>query len=226
MNRTLLFWSIALCFCLVLGLALGTAANEVADQEQTQAALADTLPMPAVPHRIRNKVLREHIEQFEQRHGQDPDHAQRGISVFCQSYHSGRQLDSLRYDITYTVINFLPTFPFILCDSIQGKPVVLFFPDFSTSGPEFYIPAEENLELLKGHIPKEDYLSIRKRLRVQRELIRKDYQKALRKGGKDSPAPMDEDDFMVLVCVSDYPTLTLVFDGEQNLLRSFKNWYD
>lgn len=226
MNRTLLFWSIALCFCLVLGLALGTAANEVFDQEQTQAALADTLPMPAVPHRIRNKVLREHIEQFEQRHGQDPDHAQRGISVFCQSYHSGRQLDSLRYDITYTVINFLPTFPFILCDSIQGKPVVLFFPDFSTSGPEFYIPAEENLELLKGHIPKEDYLSIRKRLRVQRELIRKDYQKALRKGGKDSPAPMDEDDFMVLVCVSDYPTLTLVFDGEQNLLRSFKNWYD
>ncbi len=226
MNRTLLFWSIALCFCLVLGLALGTAANEVADQEQTQAALADTLPMPAVPHRIRNKVLREHIEQFEQRHGQDPDHAQRGISVFCQSYHSGRQLDSLRYDITYTVINFLPTFPFILCDSIQGKPVVLFFPDFSTSGPEFYIPAEENLELLKGHIPKEDYRSIRKRLRVQRELIRKDYQKALRKGGKDSPAPMDEDDFMVLVCVSDYPTLTLVFDGEQNLLRSFKNWYD
>ncbi len=226
MNRTLLFWSIALCFCLVLGLALGTAANEVFDQEQTQAALADTLPMPAVPHRIRNKVLREHIEQFEQRHGQDPDHAQRGISVFCQSYHSGRQLDSLRYDITYTVINFLPTCPFILCDSIQGKPVVLFFPDFSTSGPEFYIPAEENLELLKGHIPKEDYLSIRKRLRVQRELIRKDYQKALRKGGKDSPAPMDEDDFMVLVCVSDYPTLTLVFDGEQNLLRSFKNWYD
>lgn len=226
MNRTLLFWSIALCFCLVLGLALGTAANEVFDQEQTQAALADTLPMPAVPHRIRNKVLREHIEQFEQRHGQDPDHAQRGISVFCQSYHSGRQLDSLRYDITYTVINFLPTFPFILCDSIQGKPVVLFFPDFSTSGPEFYIPAEENLELLKGHIPKEDYRSIRKRLRVQRELIRKDYQKALRKGGKDSPAPMDEDDFMVLVCVSDYPTLTLVFDGEQNLLRSFKNWYD
>lgn len=226
MNRTLLFWSIALCFCLVLGLALGTAANEVSDQEQTQAALADTLPMPAVPHRIRNKVLREHIEQFEQRHGQDPDHAQRGISVFCQSYHSGRQLDSLRYDITYTVINFLPTFPFILCDSIQGKPVVLFFPDFSTSGPEFYIPAEENLELLKGHIPKEDYLSIRKRLRVQRELIRKDYRKALRKGGKDSPAPMDEDDFMVLVCVSDYPTLTLVFDGEQNLLRSFKNWYD
>ena len=226
MNRTLLFWSIALCFCLVLGLALGTAANEVADQEQTQAALADTLPMPAVPHRIRNKVLREHIEQFEQRHGQDPDHAQRGISVFCQSYHSGRQLDSLRYDITYTVIDFLPTCPFILCDSIQGKPVVLFFPDFSTSGPEFYIPAEENLELLKGHIPKEDYLSIRKRLRVQRELIRKDYQKALRKGGKDSPAPMDEDDFMVLVCVSDYPTLTLVFDGEQNLLRSFKNWYD
>ncbi len=222
MNRTLLFWSIALCFCL----ALGTAANEVFDQEQTQAALADTLPMPAVPHRIRNKVLREHIEQFEQRHGQDPDHAQRGISVFCQSYHSGRQLDSLRYDITYTVINFLPTCPFILCDSIQGKPVVLFFPDFSTSGPEFYIPAEENLELLKGHIPKEDYLSIRKRLRVQRELIRKDYQKALRKGGKDSPAPMDEDDFMVLVCVSDYPTLTLVFDGEQNLLRSFKNWYD
>ena len=226
MNRTLLFWSIALCFCLVLGLALGTAANEVFDQEQTQAALADTLPMPAVPHRIRNKVLREHIEQFEQRHGQDPDHAQRGISVFCQSYHSGRQLDSLRYDITYTVINFLPTFPFILCDSIQGKPVVLFFPDFSTSGPEFYIPAEENLELLKGHIPKEDYLSIRKRLRVQRELIRKDYQKALRKGGKDSPAPMDEDDFLLLVCVSDYPTLTLVFDGEQNLLRSFKNWYD
>lgn len=226
MNRTLLFWSIALCFCLVLGLALGTAANEVFDQEQTQAALADTLPMPAVPHRIGNKVLREHIEQFEQRHGQDPDHAQRGISVFCQSYHSGRQLDSLRYDITYTVINFLPTCPFILCDSIQGKPVVLFFPDFSTSGPEFYIPAEENLELLKGHIPKEDYLSIRKRLRVQRELIRKDYQKALRKGGKDSPAPMDEDDFMVLVCVSDYPTLTLVFDGEQNLLRSFKNWYD
>lgn len=226
MNRTLLFWSIALCFCLVLGLALGTAANEVFDQEQTQAALADTLPMPAVPHRIRNKVLREHIEQFEQRHGQDPDHAQRGISVFCQSYHSGRQLDSLRYDITYTVIDFLPTFPFILCDSIQGKPVVLFFPDFSTSGPEFYIPAEENLELLKGHIPKEDYRSIRKRLRVQRELIRKDYQKALRKGGKDSPAPMDEDDFMVLVCVSDYPTLTLVFDGEQNLLRSFKNWYD
>ncbi len=226
MNRTLLFWSIALCFCLVLGLALGTAANEVFDQEQTQAALADTLPMPAVPHRIRNKVLREHIEQFEQRHGQDPDHAQRGISVFCQSYHSGRQLDSLRYDITYTVIDFLPTCPFILCDSIQGKPVVLFFPDFSTSGPEFYIPAEENLELLKGHIPKEDYLSIRKRLRVQRELIRKDYQKALRKGGKDSPAPMDEDDFMVLVCVSDYPTLTLVFDGEQNLLRSFKNWYD
>lgn len=226
MNRTLLFWSIALCFCLVLGLALGTAANEVFDQEQTQAALADTLPMPAVPHRIRNKVLREHIEQFEQRHGQDPDHAQRGISVFCQSYHSGRQLDSLRYDITYTVINFLPTCPFILCDSIQGKPVVLFFPDFSTSGPEFYIPAEENLELLKGHIPKEDYRSIRKRLRVQRELIRKDYQKALRKGGKDSPAPMDEDDFMVLVCVSDYPTLTLVFDGEQNLLRSFKNWYD
>lgn len=226
MNRTLLFWSIALCFCLVLGLALGTAANEVFDQEQTQAALADTLPMPAVPHRIRNKVLREHIEQFEQRHGQDPDHAQRGISVFCQSYHSGRQLDSLRYDITYTVINFLPTCPFILCDSIQGKPVVLFFPDFSTSGPEFYIPAEENLELLKGHIPKEDYLSIRKRLRVQRELIRKDYQKALRKGGKDSPAPMDEDDFLLLVCVSDYPTLTLVFDGEQNLLRSFKNWYD
>ena len=226
MNRTLLFWSIALCFCLVLGLALGTAANEVFDQEQTQAALADTLPMPAVPHRIRNKVLREHIEQFEQRHGQDPDHAQRGISVFCQSYHSGRQLDSLRYDITYTVINFLPTCPFILCDSIQGKPVVLFFPDFSTSGPEFCIPAEENLELLKGHIPKEDYLSIRKRLRVQRELIRKDYQKALRKGGKDSPAPMDEDDFMVLVCVSDYPTLTLVFDWEQNLLRSFKNWYD
>ena len=226
MNRTLLFWSIALCFCLVLGLALGTAVNEVFDQEQTQAALADTLPMPAVPHRIRNKVLREHIEQFEQRHGQDPDHAQRGISVFCQSYHSGRQLDSLRYDITYTVIDFLPTCPFILCDSIQGKPVVLFFPDFSTSGPEFYIPAEENLELLKGHIPKEDYLSIRKRLRVQRELIRKDYQKALRKGGKDSPAPMDEDDFMVLVCVSDYPTLTLVFDGEQNLLRSFKNWYD
>ena len=182
--------------------------------------------MPAVPHRIRNKVLREHIEQFEQRHGQDPDHAQRGISVFCQSYHSGRQLDSLRYDITYTVINFLPTFPFILCDSIQGKPVVLFFPDFSTSGPEFYIPAEENLELLKGHIPKEDYRSILKRLRVQRELIRKDYQKALRKGGKDSPAPMDEDDFLLLVCVSDYPTLTLVFDGEQNLLRSFKNWYD
>lgn len=226
MNRTLLFWSIALCFCLVLGLALGTAVNEVFDQEQTQAALADTLPMPAVPHRIGNKVLREHIEQFEQRHGQDPDHAQRGISVFCQSYHSGRQLDSLRYDITYTVIDFLPTCPFILCDSIQGKPVVLFFPDFSTSGPEFYIPAEENLELLKGHIPKEDYLSIRKRLRVQRELIRKDYQKALRKGGKDSPAPMDEDDFMVLVCVSDYPTLTLVFDGEQNLLRSFKNWYD
>lgn len=226
MNRTLLFWSIALCFCLVLGLALGTAANEVFDQEQTQAALADTLPMPAVPHRIRNKVLREHIEQFEQRHGQDPDHAQRGISVFCQSYHSGRQLDSLRYDITYTVIDFLPTCPFILCDSIQGKPVVLFFPDFSTSGPEFYIPAEENLELLKGHIPKEDYLSIRKRLRVQRELIRKDYQKALRKGGKDSPAPMDEDDFLLLVCVSDYPTLTLVFDGEQNLLRSFKNWYD
>ena len=121
MNRTLLFWSIALCFCLVLGLALGTAANEVFDQEQTQAALADTLPMPAVPHRIRNKVLREHIEQFEQRHGQDPDHAQRGISVFCQSYHSGRQLDSLRYDITYTVINFLPTFPFILCDSIQDN---------------------------------------------------------------------------------------------------------
>ncbi len=182
--------------------------------------------MSAVPHRIRNKVLREHIEQFEQRHGQDPDHAQRGISVFCQSYHSGRQLDSLRYDITYTVINFLPTFPFILCDSIQGKPVVLFFPDFSTSGPEFYIPAEENLELLKGHIPKEDYRSILKRLRVQRELIRKDYQKALRKGGKDSPAPMDEDDFLLLVCVSDYPTLTLVFDGEQNLLRSFKNWYD
>ena len=224
MNRTLFFWSIGLCFCLVL--ALGTAANEVSDQEQTQAALADTLPMPAVPHRIRNKVLREHIEQFEQRHGQDPDHAQRGISVFCQSYHSGRQLDSLRYDITYTVINFLPTFPFILCDSIQGKPVVLFFPDFSTSGPEFYIPAEENLELLKGHIPKEDYRSILKRLRVQRELIRKDYQKALRKGGKDSPAPMDEDDFLLLVCVSDYPTLTLVFDGEQNLLRSFKNWYD
>ncbi len=226
MNRTLFFWSIGLCFFLVLGLALGTAANEVSDQEQTQAALADTLPMPAVPHRIGNKVLREHIEQFEQRHGQDPDHAQRGISVFCQSYHSGRQLDSLRYDITYTVINFLPTFPFILCDSIQGKPVVLFFPDFSTSGPEFYIPAEENLELLKGHIPKEDYRSIRKRLRVQRELIRKDYQKALRKGGKDSPAPMDEDDFLLLVCVSDYPTLTLVFDGEQNLLRSFKNWYD
>lgn len=135
-------------------------------------------------------------------------------------------MDSLRYDITYTVINFLPTFPFILCDSIQGKPVVLFFSDFSTSGPEFYIPAEENLELLKGHIPKEDYRSIRKRLRVQRELIRKDYQKALRKGGKDSPAPMDEDDFLLLVCVSDYPTLTLVFDGEQNLLRSFKNWYD
>ena len=226
MNRTLFFWSIGLCFCLVLVLALGTAANEVSDQEQTQAALADTLPMPAVPHRIRNKVLREHIEQFEQRHGQDPDHAQRGISVFCQSYHSGRQLDSLRYDITYTVINFLPTFPFILCDSIQGKPVVLFFPDFSTSGPEFYIPAEENLELLKGHIPKEDYRSILKRLRVQRELIRKDYQKALRKGGKNSPAPMDEDDFLLLVCVSDYPTLTLIFDGEQNLLRSFKNWYD
>ena len=226
MNRTLFFWSIGLCFCLVLGLALGTTANEVSDQEQTQAALADTLPMSAVPHRIRNKVLREHIEQFEQRHGQDPDHAQRGISVFCQSYHSGRQLDSLRYDITYTVINFLPTFPFILCDSIQGKPVVLFFPDFSTSGPEFYIPAEENLELLKGHIPKEDYRSILKRLRVQRELIRKDYQKALRKGGKNSPAPMDEDDFLLLVCVSDYPTLTLVFDGEQNLLRSFKNWYD
>ena len=226
MNRTLFFWSIGLCFCLVLVLALGTAANEVSDQEQTQAALADTLPMPAVPHRIRNKVLREHIEQFEQRHGQDPDHAQRGISVFCKSYHSGRQLDSLRYDITYTVINFLPTFPFILCDSIQGKPVVLFFPDFSTSGPEFYIPAEENLELLKGHIPKEDYRSILKRLRVQRELIRKDYQKALRKGGKNSPAPMDEDDFLLLVCVSDYPTLTLIFDGEQNLLRSFKNWYD
>ena len=59
-------------------------------------------------------------------------------------------MDSLRYDITYTVINFLPTFPFILCDSIQGKPVVLFFSDFSTSGPEFYIPAEENLALLKG----------------------------------------------------------------------------
>lgn len=226
MNRTLFFWSIGLCFCLVLGLALGTAVNEVSDQEQTQAALADTLPIPAVPHRIRNKVLREHIEQFEQRHGQDPDLAQRGISVFCQSYHSGRQLDSLRYDITYTVINFLPTCPFILCDSIQGKPVVLFFPDFSTTGPEFYIPAEENLELLKGHIPKEDYRSILKRLRGQRELIRKDYQKALRKGGKDSPAPMDEDDFLLLVCVSDYPTLTLVFDGEQNLLRSFKNWYD
>lgn len=93
--------------------------------------------MSAVPHRIRNKVLREHIEQFEQRHGQDPDHAQRGISVFCQSYHSGRQLDSLRYDITYTVINFLPTFPFILCDSIQGKPVVLFFPDFPPQVPNF-----------------------------------------------------------------------------------------
>lgn len=59
MNRTLFFWSIGLCFCLVLGLALGTATNEVSDQEQTQAALADTLPMPAVPHRIGNKVLRE-----------------------------------------------------------------------------------------------------------------------------------------------------------------------
>ena len=47
MNRTLFFWSIGLCFCLVLGLALGTAANEVSDQEQTQAALADTLPLPA-----------------------------------------------------------------------------------------------------------------------------------------------------------------------------------
>ena len=121
--------------------------------------------MPAVPHRIRNKVLREHIEQFEQRHGQDPDHAQRGISVFCQSYHSGRQLDSLRYDITYTVINFLPTFPFILCDSIQGKPVVLFFPDFSTSGPEFYIPPQQTRKMLKGNIPKEDYRSNLNRFR-------------------------------------------------------------
>lgn len=227
MNRTILHLSLLACLCLLLCLMLwgvtGTKADHAAQEGQNKTA-GDACSPPL--YKIGNKTLLEYIEKVDRELGQDPDYADRGISIYCHSYASGRGVDSLRYDITYATIDYLPLPPFILCDSINGKPVTVYFLDFMKKYSEFYMSPEQTVEILKTSIPDKEYRYILGRLREQSELQRESDRKWGKKTERGKDPKLDENAMTIFISQSTFKSYTLVFDNCQNLLRFTKNWYE
>ena len=102
-------------------------------------------------YKITNTVLRKHIEHFDSIYGNDPAAKGKPIGISCSQ--NGNNIIFLIY---YLVGNY-DTRPFILCEPINGKQVILRMNDLVKF---FQIPERKAVEIFKESFPEEynDYM--------------------------------------------------------------------
>jgi len=142
---------------------------------------------PLLLHEIKNETLKEYIARYDSAYNE----GEKGIVVWCEKLTFNGET---KYAIGYPIPSTFPSEPMILCEPINGRKVIMTFPDVMN---DVVLAADRALELSKEVLSEEDY---------------KEFKKIITSNKK---AKYEEH----ITVLNEKISLSLTFDKNQNLVR-------
>lgn len=137
-------------------------------------------------HEIKNETLKEYIAQYDSVYNE----GEKGIMVVCRILSNGMR----KYAVFYPSPSSIPSPPMIQCESINGRTIVMTFPDFI-----------DDIELAED-----------KALEFSRDALSENAYKELKRVvNSNKNAECTEE----IVTVNDKISINLIFDKDQNLIQ-------